>query len=197
MLKKLLTTAAILGTLATTAQAQSTGPAPDWVIRKAYATFTPDAPKATYEQIKQREAWLREQGYASIVVDDTLQFWNKQQAVRIPADANGHFYPKVTIKGTTIRFMYDPGATVISLSGEDARKAGYDPQSLQFTGKSQTANGVVPRAPITLPEVTIEGIVLRDVSASCCSDMSLLGMSALKKLYIEMIDGWLSLSPKN
>jgi clan AA aspartic protease (TIGR02281 family) len=155
------------------------------------------APKATYEQIKQREAWLREQGYASIVVDDTLQFWNKQQAIRIPADANGHFYPKVTIKGTLIRLVYDTGATDVSLSTEDARKIGIDPQSLQFTQKARTANGVVPLAPITLSKITIEGIVLRDVSASCCSDMSLLGMSALKKLNVEMIDGWLSLSSKN
>ena len=122
MLKKLLTTSAILAMLATTAQAQSKGPAPEWVMRKAYATFTPDTSKPTYEQIKQREAWLREQGYASIVVDDTLQFWNKQQAVRIPADANGHFYPKVTIKGTPIRLVYDTGATDVSLSAEDARK---------------------------------------------------------------------------
>ena len=129
MLKKLLTAAAILATLATTAQAQSKGPAPDWVIRKAYATFTPDGPKATYEQIKQREAWLRDQGYASIVVDDPLEFWKKQPPVRIPVNADGHFYPKVTIKGTPVRLMADTGATVVSLSAEDARKAGYDPQS--------------------------------------------------------------------
>jgi pilus assembly protein CpaB len=118
--------------------------------------------------------------------------------VRIPRDANGHFYATVTINGTPLRFLADTGATDVALSAKDAQKIGIDPQSLQFTDKSYTANGPRRIAPVTLSEITIEGIVLRNVSASCCaSDESLLGMSALGQLGLEMKDGWMFLSPKS
>jgi pilus assembly protein CpaB len=118
--------------------------------------------------------------------------------VRIPVDASGHFYPAVTINGMPVRFMADTGATLVALSLKDAQKIGIDPQSLQFTGKANTANGSVQSASVTLPEITIEGIVLRDVRASCCvTGVSLLGMSALGQLGLEMKDGWMFLSPKS
>ena len=57
-------------------------------------------------------------------------------SVRIPVDVvNGLFFPKVTINGTPVRMVADTGETLISLSAEDARKVGVDPQSLQFTGE--------------------------------------------------------------
>ena len=54
---------------------------------------------------------------------------------------NGHYYPRVTINGIGVRMVVDTGATVVALSAEDARKIGIDPQSLQFTGKADSANG--------------------------------------------------------
>ena len=101
--------------------------------------------------------------------------------ISIPISENGHFYPKVTINGKPIRLMVDTGATLVALSAEDVRKIGINPQTLQFTEEAGTANGVVRQAPIMLSEITIEGIVLRNVLASCCvaSTDSLLGMSAL------------------
>ena len=117
----------------------------------------------------------------------------------VPVSEDGHFYPKVTINGTPVRLMVDTGATVVSLSAEDARKIGINPQTLRFTGESYTANGVVPRASVMLSEITIEGIVLRKVPASCCvtSTDSLLGMSALERLRVEMDRGWMYLTPRN
>jgi clan AA aspartic protease (TIGR02281 family) len=111
---------------------------------------------------------------------------------------NGHYYPRVTINGIAVRMMADTGATVVSLSPEDARQIGINPQSLQFTGKAQTANGTVRKAPITLPEITIEGFVLRNIPAACCvTGISLLGMSALERLSFKMNNGWMFLSPKS
>ena len=121
-------------------------------------------------------------------------------SVRIPANVvDGHFYPKVTINGTPVRMVADTGATLISLSEEDARKVGVDTQSLQFTDTVHTANGPKQVAPVTLPEVSIEGIVLRNLPAHCCvtSTTSLLGMSALGRLGLEIKDGWMILSPKS
>jgi len=45
---------------------------------------------------------------------------------------NGHYFPRVTINGVALPMMADTGATVVSLSAEDARQIGIDPQSLQI-----------------------------------------------------------------
>ena len=110
----------------------------------------------------------------------------------------GHYYPRVTINGTPVRLMADTGATVVALSAEDARKVGIDPQSLQFTHETHTANGSVRSARIMLSEITIEGTVLRNVPASCCvTGIGLLGMSALERFSFTMNNGLMVLSPKS
>ena len=108
-----------------------------------------------------------------------------------------HYYPRVTINGTPVRLMADTGATLVTLSTEDARKVGIDPRSLQVTHTIRTGNGSVRRALITLSEITIEGIVLRDVPAACCGSLSLLGMSALGRFNFTMNNGLMVLSPKS
>jgi clan AA aspartic protease (TIGR02281 family) len=111
---------------------------------------------------------------------------------------NGHYYPRVTINGVVVRMVADTGATSVSISVEDARKIGINPQSLQFTSQTHTANGTVRSALFTLPEVTVEGFVLRDVRASCCvTGESLLGMSALERLIFKIDGGWMFLSPRS
>ena len=111
---------------------------------------------------------------------------------------NGHYYPRVTINGIGVRMVVDTGATVVALSAEDARKIGIDPQSLQFTGKADSANGPMRTAPVTLPEINIEGIVLRNVRASCCfTGVSMLGMSALERFSFTINNGWMFVSPKS
>src|SRR5262249_3291915 len=155
----------------------------------------------------------REEGYGNIILTDKqgeviadiqvqvgrenkMKGSDHVQHVKISDD--GHFYPKVTINGTAVRLVADTGATFVSLSAEDARKAGVDLQSLPVNGKAQTANGVVQAKQFLLPEITVEGFVLRNVPASCCATgTSLLGMSALGQLGFEMKDGWMFLSSKN
>ena len=111
---------------------------------------------------------------------------------------NGHYYPRVTINGIGVRMVVDTGATVVALSAEDARKIGIDPQSLQFTGKANSANGPMRTAPVTLPEINIEGIVLHNVRASCCfTGVSMLGMSALERFSFTINNGWMFVSPKS
>jgi len=122
------------------------------------------------------------------------------ESKRIPVQVNadGHFYPKVTINGTPVILIADTGATLVSLSMKDVRKVGIDPQSLQFTDEAKTANGVVPSASMLLSEITVEGVVLRNVPASCCvTGVSLLGMSALRRFSFTMNNGWMYLTPKN
>jgi clan AA aspartic protease (TIGR02281 family) len=105
----------------------------------------------------------------------------------VPVDGNGHRYPKVTINGRPVRMMVDSGASIVSLTEKDARKVGLNPQSLPMTKGQVTmdsANGPMPATEFTLSEITVEGHILRNVSALCCtkSSVSLLGNSAVDQL---------------
>jgi clan AA aspartic protease (TIGR02281 family) len=77
----------------------------------------------------------------------------------IYVNANGYFYPKITINGIPIRLIVDTGATSVALSTEDARKIGINPQTLQPTHESSTPNGMLQTTEIILPEMIVEGIV--------------------------------------
>jgi aspartyl protease family protein len=62
--------------------------------------------------------------------------------------------------------LADTGASSVALTAKDAQKIGINLQTLQFTGKANTANGTVPRASLLLQEVNTGGIILRNVRAS-------------------------------
>jgi aspartyl protease family protein len=90
--------------------------------------------------------------------------------VTIPADPQGHFYVEPAINGTPLQMMVDAGANLVFLSRQDARRAGINPASADFTTRAATANGVVMVAPIILKEVTIEGVVVNNVPAAVLPD---------------------------
>lgn len=100
-------------------------------------------------------------------------------------DMTGHFHAEALVNGTHVRFLVDTGASDVALSAADAQRIGVDPASLRYTVPYQTANGTIYAARVTLNEVTIGGITLRDVAASISReglDTSLLGMSFLGRL---------------
>ena len=107
-------------------------------------------------------------------------------SVMLPADAQGHFAVEPVVNGTRIRMVVDTGASVVTLSQQDARSLGISPSPRDFTVKTWTANGVVLVAPILLREVAIGEIVVHDVPAVIVPEdklqVSLLGMSFLSKL---------------
>jgi len=104
--------------------------------------------------------------------------------------ADPHFYPEVTIGGIPIRMMADTGATYVSLSFDDAKRIGLNPDTMPKNGRADTANGTKSISVFVLSEITVVGIVLHDVTASCCTTgESLLGMSALSRLNISFIEG--------
>lgn len=98
---------------------------------------------------------------------------------------DGHFHADVEVNGATIRMLADTGATAIALSESDARRAGIDVDSLNYTMIVSTANGETTAAPVTLREVRIGSIVRRDVRAAVSRGLtsgSLLGMSFFNTL---------------
>jgi aspartyl protease family protein len=99
--------------------------------------------------------------------------------------SNGHFIVRADIDGTVITFLVDTGATDVVLSPADAKRLGFDLDTLKFTKTYRTANGTVRGAPVHFNRMSIGPLVLHDVRASVNSaDMgrSLLGMSFLDRL---------------
>lgn len=105
--------------------------------------------------------------------------------VRFPVRNDGHFLIEALVDGTPVRFLVDTGASDIVLSPADARRIGFDPENLAFTGFAETANGTVRTAPVRLGSVAIGPIRMSDLPASvnqAAMRGSLLGMSFLKRL---------------
>ncbi len=110
---------------------------------------------------------------------------------------SGHFVVEAKVNGTPIRFLVDTGASEVVLSPSDARRIGLNPNSLNYTQRTQTANGIGQGAPVRLNRVTIGPIEVEDVRASVNrAEMagSLLGMSFLGRIGgYEVRDGVLTL----
>ena len=114
-------------------------------------------------------------GTAQLVDDRTI-------ALRRADD--GHFYARVRINGTEIRFMVDTGATNLVLSQQDARRIGLAMDSLNYVLPTNTANGRVYGAGVVLDRVELGGIVDTDVRAIVNGGRmndSLLGMTYLDR----------------
>lgn len=98
---------------------------------------------------------------------------------------DGHFHMEVSVNDAPIRFLVDTGASIVTLSEEDARRAGYDPSTLDYTLQFSTANGTAWGAPIRIENMRAGPLVARDVRAAVGGagmSKSLLGMSFLNQL---------------
>jgi aspartyl protease family protein len=107
-------------------------------------------------------------------------------SVVIPADGQGHFLVTGTInRSASIRFLVDTGATMVSISADDARRAGIQYLSGQRV-YTQTASGVAPVYRVKLDSVQIGDITLYNVDAavhvSGALPIGLLGMSFLNRM---------------
>jgi clan AA aspartic protease (TIGR02281 family) len=114
------------------------------------------------------------------------------RSVTIRAANNGHFHVDAVANGRRIPFVVDTGATVVSLTRQDAERIGLDVTRLAYTQRFQTANGVARAAPVTLREVSVGPIMVSDVQAVVNegrSSTSLLGMSFLSRLQGYSVSG--------
>ena len=107
------------------------------------------------------------------------------QATQIMRDADGHYWSEAMIDGRAVRVLVDTGASVVALTREDALRLGVDPAPEAFTGRVQTASGVVRAAPVRLQAVSVAGARVDGVEALVVEEglaYSLLGMSYLGRL---------------
>jgi aspartyl protease family protein len=107
-------------------------------------------------------------------------------AVSLERARDGHYYTSVDINGRSIDVMVDTGASFVSMTYEDARRAGIFLADTDFKYKMQTANGIARSAHVLLDRVEIGPITVRNVRASVSQPgalfQTLLGMSFLGRL---------------
>lgn len=107
--------------------------------------------------------------------------------VTLTADGQGHFYTTGTINGTSVRFIVDTGATMVSLGTADAKRIGIDP-SRGVKGMSDTANGQSVVTKVKLDTVRVGDITLYNVDALIHQGelpAALLGMSFLNRMEMQ------------
>ncbi|HEX9452218.1 MAG TPA: TIGR02281 family clan AA aspartic protease [Burkholderiales bacterium] len=118
-------------------------------------------------------------------VYSALSVQSERATVILTPDRNGHFLSSGSINGASVRFLVDTGATMVSMSVGEARRAGVNYLAGE-RGYSQTANGVIPIYRVKLGQVTLGDITLRDIDGmvheSGALPVVLLGMSFLGKL---------------
>lgn len=105
--------------------------------------------------------------------------------ITIPKSKDGHFWTDARVNHRNVHFLVDTGASLISLTMQDARRAGVVPRHHEFTALVSTAAGPARAARIRLKEVRIGHAKLQDVEAVVIEkglSHSLLGMSWLGEM---------------
>lgn len=98
----------------------------------------------------------------------------------------GSFRLKTSVNGAEMPMVFDTGATAVVLSYNDAILAGIDADSLRYSVRVQTANGIGRAAPIVLASLRVGDIQRRNIRAFVAEEealaTSLLGMTFLETL---------------
>ena len=107
--------------------------------------------------------------------------------VVLTADSAGHFLTSGNINGTTVRFLVDTGASMVSLGASDARRIGID-ASKGEQAITSTANGQAVVTRVKLDSLRVGEITMNNVDALVHQqDMpfALLGMSFLNRMEMQ------------
>lgn len=118
--------------------------------------------------------------------------------VTLKADSRGHFQAEAAINGRSVPVMVDTGATSVALRHEDAAMLGVRPLlPSDYTVPIATANGTARAARVTLSEVRIGEVRVKNVEALVMPERALgtnlLGMSFIRRLRnVELAGGRLT-----
>jgi aspartyl protease family protein len=105
-------------------------------------------------------------------------------SVVVAAGPGGHFILDGQINGGPVRFVLDTGATVVSISAEDATRLGVDTRNAPVA-QMHTANGVAAARRVRLASVSVGSISVQNVEAVVMDTPgmpALLGMSFLNRM---------------
>ena len=104
--------------------------------------------------------------------------------IALTRSRDGQFHAEMQVEGVPVSALVDTGASELVLTREDAARIGLDPETLRYTQRAMTANGIVRGAPVRLGTVSIGPFTLSDVRAVVNGGelhTSLLGMSVLDR----------------
>ncbi|MXO60026.1 TIGR02281 family clan AA aspartic protease [Altererythrobacter salegens] len=105
---------------------------------------------------------------------------------------DGHFYAGVRVETRDLRMLVDTGASVVALTGDDARELGLDWDPGHLEPVARGASGVVMGVPVRLEEVAVGDFVAHNVDAVIIPEglgISLLGQSFLSHINNVAING--------
>ncbi len=113
---------------------------------------------------------------------------SEQPKVRIWPSPNHMYLVTGSINGFPVDFIVDTGATLVSLSGREAKRLGIDYRVVGTPGYSSTASGIEKIYLVKLNKVRVGDIELRNVEGAVHDGdfppATLLGMSFLGRLNI-------------
>jgi aspartyl protease family protein len=106
--------------------------------------------------------------------------------------SDGHFYANARIDTRDYRMLVDTGASVVALTGEDARNIGLDWDPGALAPVAHGASGPVLGVPVTLDSIAVGDFEARGVQAIIVPEglpVSLLGQSFLSQVAKVEISG--------
>ncbi len=111
---------------------------------------------------------------------------NLVNSVQIPRQRDGHYWADVGVNHSNVSFIVDTGASVVTLSYEDAKKLGIPYFENDFNVPVNTAGGRTTMAIIELDVINVDAIELYNVKAFVARkgmlNVSLLGMNFLNRM---------------
>lgn len=118
---------------------------------------------------------------------------------RIARGAGGHYWVDGMVKGHTVRFLIDTGATTVAMNEAQARRLDIDFRQGQ-PAQVSTASGLATAWRVSLPELNVSGIRVLGVEAvvleGAFPSEVLLGMSYLNRIRWREDEGVLVLESK-
>jgi aspartyl protease family protein len=116
----------------------------------------------------------------------------------LTAGHGGHFTTEGSINGRSVQFLVDTGATMVSMSVDEARRIGVKFEDGR-QGYSSTANGIIQTYAVTLSKVRIKDVELFDVPASVSTGSMpyvLLGNSFLTRFQMKRENDQMTLTKR-
>ena len=111
------------------------------------------------------------------------------QRATLIADTGGHFVTQAEVNGISMKFMVDTGASLVTLSSGEARRAGINYLAGQ-KATLQTANGTTTAYRVKLDNVRLGDIALSNVDGAVVEgnvmgEHGLLGLSFLNRVSMQ------------
>lgn len=123
--------------------------------------------------------------------------WSGGEMV-LQREGDGHFYATVQVDSGDYHMLVDTGASMVALTGDDARQMGLDWDPDALSAVAQGASGPVMGVHTRIPDMSVGDFEAHDVDAVIIPDglpVSLLGQSFLRNVpNVEIADDKLTLS---